>query len=171
MFRIVFVLLLCALLFYQSGCSKKPSGFPDVYPCQITVLNGEQPEENVRILLYSTSGSGSLLIRGQTNSAGYAVFSTSLNKFSKQGVPKGEYTAVFEKIVDMKSSPAAENKNNEKKIKHQGEAGEVIGQALKRLELQKKALPAVLQKPATSPIKFEVKDETGVVINVNLKDY
>jgi hypothetical protein len=170
MFRIIAVLL-CGLLFYQSGCSEKPSGFPDVYPCQITVLNGEQPEENVRVLLYPSLEFGSLLIRGQTNSAGCAVFSTSLNKFSKQGVPKGKYTAVFEKIVDVdrESSPVENKTENKGKKATQQEI--FLEQIKKRFELQKKALPDVLRKPDTSPIKFEVNDETGVVIEVNLKDY
>jgi hypothetical protein len=146
----------------------KPSGFPDVYPCQITVHNGDQPEQDIRIILYPSSPSGSLLIRGQTNTAGSAVITTSLNKFAKQGVPKGEYTAVFEKIPEFEFSLSKKEIEEMKPVQRKAYYKE---QAQKRFELQKKALPDVLQKLETSPIKFDVNDETGVSIQVNLKDY
>jgi hypothetical protein len=146
----------------------KPSGFPDVYPCQITVLNGEEPEKDVRIILYPSSPSGSLLIRGQTDTVGSAVISTTLHKFSKQGVPKGEYTAVFEKIPEFEFSLSKKEIDEMKRVQREAYYKE---QAKKRFELQKKALPDVLQKLETSPIKFDVNDETGVSIQVNLKDY
>ncbi|MDR1270537.1 MAG: hypothetical protein LBK82_13530 [Planctomycetaceae bacterium] len=167
MFRIIFVSLYI-LLFYQSGCSEKPSGFPNVYPCQIIVHNGEQPEKDVRIILYPSFASGSLLIQGQTDIAGSATISTSLNRFSRQGVPKGKYTAVFEKIPETESSLSKKEIETMKPVQREAYYKE---QTKKRLELQKKALPVVLQKPAASPIKFEVKDEIGIVVNVNLKDY
>jgi hypothetical protein len=168
MLRTLFVLLLSVILFNQTGCNPKPSGFPDIYPCQITVLNGEEPEKDVRIVLYPVSPSGSLLIRGQTNTIGEAVISTTLHKFSKQGVPKGEYTAVFEKIPEFEFSLSKKEIEEMKPFQRKNYYEE---QAKKRFELQRKALPEVLQKPETSPLKFEVKDEIGVTINVNLKDY
>jgi hypothetical protein len=156
------------ILFNQTGCNFKPSGFPDVYPCQITVLNGEEPEKDVRIILYPSSASGSLLIRGQTDTVGSAVITTSLHKFSKEGVPKGEYTAVFEKIPEFEFSLSKKEIDEMKRVQRDAYYKE---QGKKRHELQEKALPALLQKRDSSPIKFEVKDETGVTLNINLKDY
>jgi hypothetical protein len=162
------VLLLSILLFNQSGCTTKPSNFPDVYPCRITVQNDDQPEKDVRIILYPSFASGSLLIRGQTNTSGEAVISTSLHKFSKQGIPKGEYTAVFEKIPELEYSLSKKEIDEMKPVQRTAYYEE---QDKKRLELQEKAIPAVLRVPKSSPIKFEVKDETGINVEVNLKDY
>jgi hypothetical protein len=155
-------------LLNQVGCSRKPSNFPDVYPCHITVHNGDQPEKDVHIILYPSFASGSLLIRGQTDTAGAAVISTSLHKFSKQGIPKGEYTAVFEKIPELEYSLSKREIEVMTPIKRETY---YLEEAQKRFELQKKAIPAVLRVPKSSPIKFEVKDKTGITIKVNLKDY
>jgi hypothetical protein len=155
------------LLFGLFGCSKKNQNFPKVYPCQIVVHNKEQPEKDVRITLYPSFASGSLLMFGKTDTAGRAIISTSLNNFVRSGVPKGEYTVVLEKILELKESLSQEEIEKMLPIQRMEYRDK---QNQKRFALPK-IIPDILGTAETSPVKFEVKDETGVSINVNLADY
>jgi hypothetical protein len=138
-----------------------------VYPCQIVVQNKKQPEKDVRITLYPSFGSGSLLMFGKTDASGCAVISTSLNKFVQPGVPKGEYTAVFEKMPELEESLSQEELEKMLPLQRMDYHDK---QNQKRFALPK-IIPDTLSMANTSPVKFEVNDETGVSISVDLADY
>ena len=70
------------------GCSEKPSGFPKVSPCTITVTNGSDPIEGVDVALIPDTPISGVIVGGKTDANGRAELTTH-GDF--KGAPAGTY--------------------------------------------------------------------------------
>ena len=88
---IVTMLAICVL----SGCSqaKRPAGLPTLYPCEITITQGEKPLEGAVVRLMLESGSADWAMSGKTGANGVAKISTAL--FA--GAPEGTFKVLISK--------------------------------------------------------------------------
>ncbi|MDR1484782.1 MAG: carboxypeptidase-like regulatory domain-containing protein, partial [Planctomycetaceae bacterium] len=83
-----------------AGCSE---GLPDNFPSKLTnvtikLLYEGKPVEGASISLISESTSDGYLVTAFTASDGTARLETSVNKFSKLGVPAGTYKAIISHV-------------------------------------------------------------------------
>jgi hypothetical protein len=158
------MLLLLAVL---PGCSRgAPSGFPDVYPCQVKVVKGNTPESGVSVLLYPQFDAGGLLMSGTTDSHGVAFIATTFHGYSRRGVPEGEYVAVLEKlpeVVDTMPKAEFDQLLPLQKMAHQEEL------ANQRLKLPR-IVPEKYTDVSSSPLKFRVEKPTGGNVEANLAE-
>ena len=87
----IIVLLLAASCFCI-GCNRgpqKPPGFPELFPCKITITQGGQPLEGASVVLFPKSGGSSgWNTEGVTNAQGIAELNTHLEF---RGAPVGDY--------------------------------------------------------------------------------
>lgn len=91
--------LFVSLVLVLSGCTRdtsRPPDLPKLNPCQIVVIQNQQPLENALVRLQSTDpntkyGSSS----GTTDSMGVA----SLSTYGYKGAPEGEYSITVRKTV------------------------------------------------------------------------
>ncbi len=90
------VAILCSLV-ATLGCSGKPSGFPKVSPCTITVVNGSTPIEGVEVALIPDTPIAGVIAGGTTDSQGVCVVKTTFANFSAPGAPAGNFTVTLRK--------------------------------------------------------------------------
>ena len=108
-FKKLFVGVVVALCFC-SGCSKgpeKPQGFPELFPCQITITQGGSPLESAHVVLFPKTGrSNGWSTEGLTDANGVAEMKTHADF---KGAPAGDYIVRVSKIALSPSDlPATE---------------------------------------------------------------
>lgn len=83
------LLLLAVLCVVVNGCGpKKPADFPEIYPFTVKVVDGETPIEGVQVyFLYDKNP----IVAGKTDAKGIATISTTVQKYTENGAPAGEY--------------------------------------------------------------------------------
>jgi len=91
---VLIVLVIC-------GCSTKPSDVPELFPCQVVVMNGTTPIADVDVILGLTSESLMCSMSGKTNSSGVAVIRTNRLNWQGNGAPAGEYIVTVSKIPKL----------------------------------------------------------------------
>ncbi|MDR2641889.1 MAG: DUF4198 domain-containing protein, partial [Planctomycetaceae bacterium] len=92
------------------GCSsqKIPDGFPSkLVPFSVTLLNEGKPINNTSIVLVTETASPYNAI-GFTDANGTATFMTSINNYSKKGVPPGIYKTIITQKFKAPSEVSSE---------------------------------------------------------------
>lgn len=87
------------------GCSGKPSGFPRVHPCEITVLNDGAGIADVEVALVPAKPISGVVAGGKTDASGKCVVKTTFANHVAPGVPEGEFTVTLRKDPEP-SKPA-----------------------------------------------------------------
>ena len=116
MIRLILLATVGVVVVSAAGCGgpKRPDGFPVVYPCTITVTQGNTPLEGVSVTLRHSETSGKWAISGITNASGVANIRTH-GQFP--GAPMGTFKVVLSKTVieggsgsddDNRASPSKE---------------------------------------------------------------
>jgi len=99
----LFLLLVTTCL--PSGCNKgpqKPSGLPELFPCQITITQEGTLLEGAAVVLFPKSGgSNGWNTEGVTNAKGVAELKTHLEF---KGAPAGDYVVL---VTKTELSPSA----------------------------------------------------------------
>jgi len=85
---LLFSILVLAV--FLPGCNnkKRPDGFPQLYPCEITVLQEGTPLSGATVMLLSEGGSVPWTVGGGTNDSGVARIFTH-GEFA--GAPLGQF--------------------------------------------------------------------------------
>ena len=106
--RLFIITLLAVCTFSGCGKEQRPVGFPPLYPCQITIIQGEQPLEGAMVRLMSESSKSEWITSGNTNSSGLAQLVTHA-KFS--GAPEGTFKVLVSKteMEPSKYPPPVDN--------------------------------------------------------------
>ena len=110
------------------GCGKRrPSDFPAVYPCKITVTDAGKPIKDARVVLTPLNGYGNLIVTGTTDSSGTAPIVTAMHTYFEYGVPEGEYEVEISKtpVIEFPVSQeeyAALSESEQRKVGKQIEA-------------------------------------------------
>jgi len=99
--RLFIITLLAVCTFSGCGKEQRPAGFPPLYPCQITITQGEQPLEDALVRLLPESGSFAWGITGKTDAHGTAKISTHTNY---PGAPEGTFKVCVSKIYETPSA-------------------------------------------------------------------
>lgn len=95
----------CASLVFV-GCnqSRKPDGFPVVYPTMVTVRDGAKPLPNVRLMFYAAPGStdaASYAVSGTTDAQGVAQIYSMQVEYVAKGAPVGSYTVTVAETIEV----------------------------------------------------------------------
>ena len=91
-FVIFSVLLICS-----AGCGpKRPAGMPELYPCTITLTEGDKPATGVSIQLVSKGAPCEWMVGAQTDANGVAAIMT-YGQYN--GAPEGTFAVVLDKTV------------------------------------------------------------------------
>lgn len=97
-----FVLLVSIILI--GGCSKRPSDFPQTFPCTITITKAGQPLANATVVLVSESESGPWVTSG-TSVSGPITIKTRWNDYEANGAPAGNYKVLVDALFDKPDAP------------------------------------------------------------------
>jgi hypothetical protein len=142
--------IICILVcFLISSCSiqKKPEGFPSkLTPFSVKLLKENKPIENASIALVADSIVYNII--AFTDSNGIANFKTSINTYSKNGVPPAAYNAI---ITHFSQSPSkiSEEELGKMSIEESMAYNEKIA---KEIEAMPKIVPPEWSNLKTTPI-------------------
>ena len=108
LYRSVLLSLFIAV-FFLSGCGKKkPTGFPGVFPCKITVTKGGEALPNITVMLVPEIPANNLSITGDTDQNGEATIRTMSSSYSAEGAPEGKFVVILLDNVSIDLPEVAE---------------------------------------------------------------
>lgn len=163
-FKIVLPLLLVGLI----GCTqKKPEGWPDSYPCKITVLQNGAGIDGVNVSLSNVEGQGSWMVSGLTDSQGAAKMETAWTQGSQPGAPEGKFKVMLFKKLPPMVDPTPQAKldamSYEERVAHNAK---LSAEADKRPPI----LHEKFKETTTTPIEVTVSKGSNEHV-INLDDY
>ena len=134
------------------GCSQRPAGMPNTFPCNITIVNGGTPQIDYNVGLYALDGNGSLSIMANTNSSGVAEIKTRFADYTAKGAPAGTYKVTVEKLANLPPDGVdvtrmSEDEKSDYLVKRMAEAEKL------------RVVPVQFTSASTTP--FEIKLEPG----------
>ena len=145
----------CALLV---GCGEpRPEGMPTLYPCEITVMDGDGAFDNAGLSLSPVEGTWSAT--GQTNEMGVAKIVTQ-GKY--EGAAAGKY-----RVSLSKRSPDIGLSDEEIRKLPPEEAKKATNERVPGESL----VPDYLSIAKLSPIEIEVTADGENKVTINLQDY
>ncbi|MDR2438656.1 MAG: hypothetical protein LBE12_04695 [Planctomycetaceae bacterium] len=162
----------CFLIFLPFvivGCNfSTPAELRNLNPVTITIMQGDQPVENVHVLLVNKKPQNSLYsCGGVTDIKGHTKIQTTLREYVRDGVPAGNYSAILrQKIVfpdDLKSLEEEISLPESERKKRQD----------KRIafEEQNRVIPKILESSATSPVELIVEEKKGTELTIDISKY
>ncbi len=146
------------------GCSGKPSGFPSVSSCSITVTDGGSPIEGVEIALVPSEVMSGVVVGGKTDATGVCAVTTTFANFTAPGAPKGEFT------VQLKKQPVLEDMPELTPAEMTDMSRSEIDKYYKERDAKLKAAPQIIPPQLTSfqssPLKVNVPTDSAVTFDV-----
>ncbi|MDR2115428.1 MAG: hypothetical protein LBP87_03500 [Planctomycetaceae bacterium] len=163
----IFILFL--LMFVLIGCfSKKPEGFPRVYPATITVTQNGKPFEGVVVMLECSSGRARWSAGGQTDVTGSAQPVTVQGNHSVLGIPADDFVVTITKNPEVeidqtidpdKLTPQERDRLNAEYEQKMAEARKSIG------------IPEILSDSQKTPIHWKTTASGPNVLHIETSDY
>jgi hypothetical protein len=157
---IVMVMFLFVLAI-QTGCQQKlPDGFPaKLVSFDVKLTHGGSPVQGANISFILEGGNSPYLVTAYTNAGGVATMETTMNVFSKSGVPSGTYTAV------ITHTPEAPSKLSNDELGKMSKAE--VDDYREKIKAEIAALPHPVPKEwgniKTTPVKITVPEKGGSV--------
>ena len=158
----IFVFLLI-FTFFVSGCGPgAPPGFPQVVPCEISVLKDGVPLPQVTVILVS-DGAKEWFASGETDASGVTKINTSINSYSQAGVPEGTYKVTFNQIPQVKVE------KSQQELFDMAPVEKAAYQAkMEQLIKESRSFPLEFESHLTTPIFVEItKAKSKYVIDVS----
>ncbi len=149
------VLLLSVSL--VAGCSGKPSGFPKVKPCEITVTDGGTAVEGVEVNLIPSAVMSGTIIGGTTDAMGKCVVQTTFANFAAPGAPEGEFSVVL--MPDLTNEQMA-NMDRTEIDKYYADRDAKIAK-------EPKIVPPALTSMQTTPIKANIPADATITVDLS----
>jgi hypothetical protein len=147
------------ILAIQTGCQQKlPDGFPEnLVPFDVKLTHNSSPVQGAAVSFFLENGNTPYLILAYTNDGGVAKMETTMNVFSKSGVPSGTYKAMIIHAPKPKSPKVDFGKMSNAEIDAYYE----------KIDAEIAAMPHPVPKEwgniKTTPIKITVPEKGGSV--------
>jgi hypothetical protein len=161
-----YLLLILSVLFFFSGCTKKPPEFLNLNPVTITVTNNSTPVEGIQVSLSGKTPQSLRICSGVTNTQGVANIQTTIREHTGNGVEAGIYTVVLVKTVTL--PPELDIAISPGDLSPKGK--EILDKREKFLK-QQRIIPEPLESNVTSPIELTVIKNEQTVLTVDLSKY
>ena len=154
--------ILCSLV-ATLGCSGKPSGFPKVSPCTITVLDGSTPIEGVEIALIPDTPIPGVIAGGTTDAQGVCVVNTTFANFQAPGAPAGSFTVTLRKDpTPTKPELTAEDMSKMER----SEVDKYNKERDAEIKSMPQIIPPVLTSMQTSKVKLTTPGDSAITVDV-----
>ena len=146
------------------GCSGKPSGFPKVTPCTITVVDGSTPIEGVEVALIPDTPISGVIAGGTTDAQGVCVVNTTFANFSAPGAPEGSFTVTLRKDpIPTKPELTVEQMTD----MDRGEIDKYNKERNDEIKSMPQIIPPALTSMQTSKIKLATPNDSALTVDVS----
>lgn len=146
------------------GCSGKPSGFPSVKPCVITVTDGTNGVADVEIALSPSEPISGVIVGGKTDATGKCVVTTTFAGFAAPGAPSGEFVVSLKKNPDVGMPDLT---NEEMENMDRGAIDKYYKERDAKIASAEKIVPPNLTSFQTSPVKVSVPNDAEVTVDLS----
>lgn len=163
--RLLVLSCVCTIAFL-SGCGEKvPEGFPKTVSCQVTVTDGGSPIEGASVGLIPDKPMNSIVVGGNTDSAGKAIIRTMQGEYSHLGAPEGSYTVTIAKTLPVDMPTLTDDEFYKQTAQQKAARDKEYKEKLEKARV----VPEVLNT-SKSPLKLDV-GSTGGTLEVDIKEY
>ncbi|MDR1960060.1 MAG: hypothetical protein LBQ54_13615 [Planctomycetaceae bacterium] len=156
------LLVICGVFCVVSflGCRRKPEGFPQVWPCSVTIVNGSTPIEGASVTFHYEAGANApVTVTGVTGTNGTAVMKSMQTSYVTAGAPAGKC-----KVVVKKNPFVPDTRTNEEKKAMSLDETEAYKQSLiDAADKMPREIPPILEGPWSTPIAFEVSESQATL--------
>jgi hypothetical protein len=166
MMRFDFLLL---LLLAVIGCNiSTPPELRNLSPVTITVLNGDQPVENVHVSLAAKEPQHLLYgCGGVTGSNGCAKIQTTIREHFRDGAIPGSYSITLRKKIVF----PADLEPSETEISLPEKERKVRQTKREAFEKQNRIIPIIFEQQETSPITLTVESRKATELTIDISKY
>lgn len=158
-----FAILMLAVATFV-GCSGKPSGFPSVKPCTITVTDGANPIEGVEVALIPTQTMSGVIVGGKTDVTGVCVVNTTFANFAAPGCPAGEFTVTLKKTPEVEKPELTAAQCAEMS---RSEIDKYYKERDAQIAAAPKIVPPALTSMQTSPVKANLPNDSAITVDLS----
>ncbi|MDR3234457.1 MAG: DUF4198 domain-containing protein [Planctomycetaceae bacterium] len=156
---IIIFVTICGLI--VTGCS---SNVPEDFPRRLTVFSVNllyegKPVEKASVALIPDASGVRFLVLGRTGSDGIATLETSINNYSKSGVPAGTYKGVVSHVPKV---PSAWEPGEDQVPMSEG-VFETRNAKIKAEMVKARIVPQDWEMSGTTPLKITVPEKGGSV--------
>ena len=151
------VALVATIRLAVTGCGKKkPADMPETFPFTVTVVDGSTPIAGAQVLLIDGKNP---VVNGETDAKGVAKISTTLQGYTQDGAPAGDFR------VQVTKEPLAEHwKTPEEQAQmSKPEKDAYIDEWLKKCEELPREVPKIWGDFDKTPLKASVSAGGGEV--------
>jgi hypothetical protein len=158
----IITLMFLFVLAIQTGCQQKlPDGFPEkLVPFEVKLTHDGLPMKGAAVSFLWEGGNSPYLVIAYTNASGVAKMETTMNIFSKSGVPSGTYTVVVTHAPEPSSKLA-----NAAELSKMSNAE--LSAYTKKIDAEIAAMPHPVPQEwgdiKTTPVKITVPENGGSV--------
>ncbi|MDR3198745.1 MAG: hypothetical protein LBU34_12830 [Planctomycetaceae bacterium] len=166
LFQILILLLPIPVLI---GCSsKKPDGFPSVYPATIVITQNGKPLEGAVVILESSAERTRWSAGGKTDVTGSVQPATVQGNYSVPGVPAEDFFVTITKnpIVEIDQTVDPETLTPQERDRLNAEYEQKMIEARKAV-----GIPEILSVPQKTPLRWKVTTSGTNVLHVETGDY
>ncbi|MDR1142356.1 MAG: hypothetical protein LBL62_11735 [Planctomycetaceae bacterium] len=159
--KYIVTIMFLFILAVQTGCQQKlPDGFPTkLVPFDVKLTHNGSPVKWAAVSFLLEGGNSPYLVTAYTNAGGVAKMETTMNVFSKSGVPSGTYMV----IVTHTPEPPSKLANAELGKMSDAE----ITAYRKKIDAEIAAMPHPVPKEwgniKTTPVKITVSEKGGTI--------
>lgn len=161
---ITFFVVFSIFVLSVSGCGTgAPPGFPQVVPCEVSILKDGVPLPQVTVLFVSDGGAKEWFVSGETDVSGVTTVYTSINNYSQKGAPEGTYKITLSQI------PQVENDKSQQELfdMSPAEKAEYVEKRKQQIK-DTRSFPLEFESHVTTPISVTVtKAEPKHVVDVS----
>ncbi|MDR2756430.1 MAG: hypothetical protein LBC20_12045 [Planctomycetaceae bacterium] len=161
------ITLIATIILFSVGCDHPPSGFPDVVPVVVEIVDNSVPIENVNVVLTPTTSVENIVCGGKSDLTGRVPLFTSWASYRKSGVPKGEYRITLIEEISVPQTKTME----EYKAMSESEQLAYDKERTKQILAIPRKIPAELSDVMETPIIWIVDPKNNVNFRINVADY
>jgi hypothetical protein len=161
------VVLFVTIIMFSGGCDHLPSGFPNVVPAKIEIVDNSIPIENVNVVLTPTASMDNIVCGGKSDVAGRANLFTSWASYRKSGIPIGEYRITLIEEISIPQTKTME----EYKAMSESEQLVYDKERTKQMLAVPRKIPAELSDVARTPLVWTVNMKNNVNLRIDVAEY
>jgi hypothetical protein len=163
----MWIILIATIIMFSVGCDHPPSGFPNVVPATVEIVDNSVPIENVNVVLTPTTPVDNIVCGGKSDIAGRVKLFTSWTSYRKSGIPKGEYRITLMEEISIPQTKTME----EYKAMSESEQLVYDKERTKQMLAVPRKIPVELSDIVKTPLIWTIDQKNKVSLRIDVAEY
>lgn len=163
----LWIISIVITILFSIGCDYPPTGFPNVVPAVIEIVDNSVPIENVNVVLTPIIPVNNIVCGGKSDTTGQVNLFTTWASYRKSGVPKGEYRITLIEEINVPQTKTME----EYKAISESEQLAYDKERTKQILAIPRKIPAELSDVVQTPLIWTVEPKNNVSFRIDVAEY